>query len=76
MLKVYALLMRDVQLTRAKNSVNDQDSVQEFLKWSEQITVEFDTKKATFSTLAFYKVTPPFFLGCIFEKLEKVTARR
>ena len=54
MLKVYALLMRDVLPTRAKNSANDQDSVQEFLKWSEQITVEFVTKKAaTFSTLAF-----------------------
>ena len=53
MLKVYALLMRDVLPSRAKNSVNDHDSVQEFLKWSERITVEFVTKKATFSTLAF-----------------------
>ena len=54
MLKVYALLMRDVLPTRAKNSANDQDSVQEFLKWSEQVTVEFVTKKAaTFSMLAF-----------------------
>ena len=50
MLKVYALLMRDVLPTRAKNSANDQDSVQEFLKWSERITVEFVTEKATFST--------------------------
>ena len=54
MLKVYALLMRDVLPSKGKNSADDQDSVQEFLKWSEQITVEFVTKKAaTFSTLAF-----------------------
>ena len=37
MLNVYALLMRDVLASRAYNSVNDQDSIQEFLKWSEQI---------------------------------------
>ena len=61
MLNVYALLMRDVLPSRAYNSVNDQDSIQEFLKWSEQITVEFAPKKATFSMLAFDQVTPPFF---------------
>ena len=60
MLKVYALLMRDVVLSRANNSANDQDSVQEFLKWSKQITVEFVTKKDIFSMLAFDQVTPPF----------------
>ena len=54
MLKVNALLMRDVLPSKGKNSADDQDSVQEFLKWSEQITVEFVTKKAaTFSMLAF-----------------------
>ena len=45
MLKVYALVMRDVLPSRANNSANDQDLIQEFLKWSEQITVEFVTKK-------------------------------
>ena len=34
---------------RANNSANDQDSVKEFLKWSEQITVEFVQKKPSFS---------------------------
>ena len=59
MLKVCVLLRRDVLASRANNSAYDQDSVQEFLKWSEQITVEFATKKATFSKLAFDQVTPP-----------------
>ena len=48
MLKVYGLLMRDVLPSKGKNSANDQDSVQEFLKWSEQIAVEFVTKKPSF----------------------------
>ena len=47
-LKVYASLMRDELPSRANNSANDQDSVQEFLKWSEQISVEFVTKKPSF----------------------------
>ena len=47
-LKVYALLMQDVLPSRANNSANDQDSVQEFLRWSEQILVEFVTKKLSF----------------------------
>ena len=74
--KVYSLLMRDVLPSRANNSANDQDSVQEFLKWSEKISVEFVTKKAIFPTLAFDQVTPPFSLQCVFGKLENVTARR
>ena len=65
-LKVYALLMQDVLPSRANNSANDQDSVQEFLKWSEQISVEFVTKNATFPMLAFDQVTPPFSMRCVF----------
>ena len=65
-LKVYALLMQDVLPSRANNSANDQDSVQEFLKWSEQISVELVTKKATFPMLAFDQVTPPFSMRCVF----------
>ena len=65
-LKVYALLMQDVLPSRANNSANDQDSVQEFLTWSGQISVEFVTKKATFPMLAFDQVTPPFSLRCVF----------
>ena len=65
-LKVYALLMQDVLPSRANNSANDQDSVQEFLTWSEQISVEFVRKKATFPMLAFDQVTPPFSLRCVF----------
>ena len=37
-------LMRDLLPSRAKNSANDQDSIQEFLKWSEQITIELQKK--------------------------------
>ena len=67
-LKVNALMMQDVLLSRANNSANynDQDSVQEFLTWSEQISVEFVTKKATFPMFAFDQVTPPFSLQCVF----------
>ena len=67
MLKVYALLMRDVLPSRANNSANDQDSVQ-LLKWSEQITVEFVTKKAVSSALAFDQVyTTVFSAMCLGE---------
>ena len=76
MLKVYALMMQDVLPSRANNSANDEDSVQEFLKWSEQISVEFVTKKNTFPMLAFDQVTPRFLSDVSLGKLEKVTARR
>ena len=61
-LKVYASLMQDVLPSRANNLANDQDSVQEFLNWCEQNSVEFVTKKAIFSMFAFDQVTPPFSL--------------
>ena len=73
--KVYALLMRDVLPSRANNSANDQDSVQ-LLKWSEQITVEFVTKKPSLPHWRLIRFTPPFSQRCVLGKLEKVTARR
>ena len=56
MLKVYSLLMS----SRANNSANDQDSVQEFLNWSEQITVELVTKKPPFLCWHLIRLTHRF----------------
>ena len=75
-LKVYALLMRDVLPSRANNSANDQDSVQEFLKWSEQISVEFVTKKPPFPFWRLIKLHHRFLCDVSLGKLEKVTAHR
>ena len=75
-MKFCALLTRDELPWRTNNSANDQDLLQEFLKWSEQITIEFITEKNSFSKLAFDQVTPPFSVRRVFGKLEKVTARR
>ena len=75
-LKVYALLMRDVLPSRANNSANDQDSVQEFLRWSEQISVEFVTKKPCFPSWRLIRLHHRFLCDVSLEKFEKVTARR
>ena len=73
-LKVYTLLMRDVLPSRANNSANDQDAIQEFLKWSEQITVEFVTKKPSFLCWRLIRLHHRF-LHDLWET-QKVIARR
>ena len=65
-LKVNALLIRDVLPSVANNSANDQDSVQEFLKWSEQITVEFVTKKLSFLRWRLIRLHHRFLRGVSF----------
>ena len=70
-LKVYALLMRDVLPSRANNSANDQDSVQEFLRWSEQISVEFVTKKLCFPSWRLIRLHDRFLCDVSLGNLKK-----
>ena len=71
LVKFCVLLTRDVLPWRANNSANDQDSLQEFLKWSEQITIEFVTEKTAFPSWRLIRLHHRFLCDVSLGNLEK-----